>query len=54
MVEAVGVNHDDDYVQGAGRPLAEDGPMFLQTITVDDQWFPHDHGTPGCVSGSCR
>jgi cyclopropane fatty-acyl-phospholipid synthase-like methyltransferase len=23
--------------------------MFLQTITVDDQWFPPYHGTPDWI-----
>jgi len=23
--------------------------MFLQTITVDDQWFPRYHGTPDWI-----
>jgi len=26
--------------------LAPDGVMFLQTITVDDQWFPRYYDTP--------
>ena len=28
---------------------APDGVMFLQTITVDDQWFPRYHGTPDWI-----
>ena len=40
MFEAVGLNHYDDYFTAVDRLLAPDGVMFLQTITVDDQWFP--------------
>jgi cyclopropane-fatty-acyl-phospholipid synthase len=29
--------------------LAPDGAMLLQTITVDDQWFPSYHGTPDWI-----
>ena len=54
MLEAVGVNHDDDYVQGAGRPITKGGTMFLQAITFDHRWCPRDHGTQGCISGPCR
>jgi cyclopropane-fatty-acyl-phospholipid synthase len=45
MFEAVGLNHYDDYFGAVDRLLAPDGMMFLQTITVDDQWFPKYHGT---------
>ena len=45
MFEAVGLDHYDDYFAAVDRLLAPDGVMFLQTITVDDQWFPHYHGT---------
>ena len=41
MFEAVGLNHYDDYFTAVDRLLAPDGAMLLQTITVDDQWFPH-------------
>ena len=47
MFEAVGLRHYDDYFTAVDRLLAPDGVMFLQTITVDDQWFPKYHGTPG-------
>ena len=40
MFEAVGLKHYDDYFAAVDRLLAPDGVMFLQTITVDDQWFP--------------
>ena len=40
MFEAVGLNHYDEYFTAVDRLLAPDGVMFLQTITVDDQWFP--------------
>ena len=49
MFEAVGLNHYDDYFKAADRLLVKDGSMFLQTITVDDQWFPHYHGTPDWI-----
>lgn len=45
MFEAVGLNHYDDYFGAVDRLLAPDGVMFLQTITVDDQWFPRYHGS---------
>jgi len=49
MFEAVGFNHYDDYFAAVDRLLAPDGAMLLQTITVDDQWFPHYHGTPDWI-----
>ena len=49
MFEAVGLNHYDDYFAAVDRLLAPDGAMLLQTITVDDQWFPHYHGTPDWI-----
>jgi cyclopropane-fatty-acyl-phospholipid synthase len=49
MFEAVGLNHYDDYFTVVDRLLAPDGAMLLQTITVDDQWFPNYHGTPDWI-----
>ena len=49
MFEAVGLKHYDDYFAAVDRLLAPDGVMFLQTITVDDQWFPQYHGTPDWI-----
>lgn len=49
MFEAVGLNHYDDYFKAVDRLLAPDGLMLLQTITVDDQWFPSYHGTPDWI-----
>jgi cyclopropane-fatty-acyl-phospholipid synthase len=49
MFEAVGLNHYDDFFTAVDRLLAPDGLMFLQTITVDDQWFPNYHGTPDWI-----
>ena len=49
MFEAVGLNHYDDYFEAVDRLLAPDGSMLLQTITVDDQWFPSYHGTPDWI-----
>ena len=49
MFEAVGLNHYDEFFAAADRLLAPDGAMLLQTITVDDQWFPHYHGTPDWI-----
>ena len=49
MFEAVGLSHYDDYFTAVDRLLAPDGVMFLQTITVDDQWFPQYHGTPDWI-----
>ena len=46
MFEAVGLYHYDDYFGAVDRLLAPDGAMVLQTITMDDQWFPRYHGTP--------
>ena len=45
MFEAVGLNHYDEYFSAIDRLLAPDGAMLLQTITVDDQWFPRYHGS---------
>ena len=47
MFEAVGLSHYDEYFTAADRLLAPDGVMFLQTITVDDQWFPTVPRHPG-------
>ena len=41
MFEAVGLNHYDDYFSAVDRLLTPSGTMLLQTITVDDQWFPY-------------
>ncbi|MEP6592571.1 MAG: class I SAM-dependent methyltransferase, partial [Acidobacteriota bacterium] len=49
MFEAVGLAHYDDYFGAVDRLLKPDGSMVLQTITVDDQWFPHYHGTPDWI-----
>jgi cyclopropane-fatty-acyl-phospholipid synthase len=49
MFEAVGLNHYDDYFGAVDRLLTRGGSMLLQTITVDDQWFPHYHGTPDWI-----
>ena len=49
MFEAVGLKHYDDYFAAVDRLLAPDGVMLLQTITVDDQWFPQYHGTPDWI-----
>jgi cyclopropane-fatty-acyl-phospholipid synthase len=49
MFEAVGLNHYDDYFKTVDRLLERDGLVFLQTITVDDQWFPKYHGTPDWI-----
>jgi len=49
MFEAVGFSHYDDFFAAADRLLAPGGSMLLQTITVDDQWFPHYHGTPDWI-----
>lgn len=49
MFEAVGLNHYDDYFSAVDRLLTPDGSMFLQTITVDDQWFPNYHGKPDWI-----
>ena len=49
MFEAVGLKRYDDYFSAADRLLAPDGAMLLQTITVDDQWFPKYHGTPDWI-----
>ena len=49
MFEAVGLNHYDDYFKAVDRLLVPDGAMLLQTITVDDQWFPKYHGTPDWI-----
>ncbi len=49
MFEAVGLAHYDDYFGAVDRLLKPDGAMVLQTITVDDQWFPNYHGTPDWI-----
>ena len=49
MFEAVGLERYDDYFAAADRLLAPDGAMLLQTITVDDQWFPKYQGTPDWI-----
>ncbi len=49
MFEAVGLNHYDDYFGAVDRLLAPDGVMLLQTITVDDQYFPLYHRTPDWI-----
>ncbi|MEO6212528.1 MAG: cyclopropane-fatty-acyl-phospholipid synthase family protein [Vicinamibacterales bacterium] len=49
MFEAVGLNHYDEYFTAVDRLLTPDGSMLLQTITVDDQWFPTYHGTPDWI-----
>jgi cyclopropane-fatty-acyl-phospholipid synthase len=49
MFEAVGLGHYDDYFAAVDRLLAPDGVMFLQTITVSDQWFPKYHGAPDWI-----
>lgn len=49
MFEAVGLSHYDDYFGAVDRLLVPDGTMLLQTITVDDQWFPTYHGTPDWI-----
>jgi cyclopropane-fatty-acyl-phospholipid synthase len=49
MFEAVGLAHYDEYFAAVDRLLTPDGAMLLQTITVDDQWFPHYHGTPDWI-----
>ena len=49
MFEAVGLNHYDEYFGAANRLLKPDGSMLFQTITVDDQHFPHYHGQPDWI-----
>ena len=49
MFEAVGLGRYDEYFAAVDRLLAPEGAMLLQTITVDDQWFPHYHGTPDWI-----
>ncbi|MFN7913814.1 MAG: cyclopropane-fatty-acyl-phospholipid synthase family protein [Vicinamibacterales bacterium] len=49
MFEAVGLNHYDDYFSAVERLLAPNGSMLLQTITVDEQHFPHYHGQPDWI-----
>ena len=49
MFEAVGLGRYDEYFSAVDRLLTPDGVMFLQTITVDDQWFPHYHGSPDWI-----
>jgi cyclopropane-fatty-acyl-phospholipid synthase len=45
MFEAVGLAHYDEYFGAVDRLLAPGGSMLLQTITVDDQWFPRYQGS---------
>jgi len=49
MFEAVGLNHYDDYFGAVNRLLRPNGAMLLQTITVDEQHFPHYHGAPDWI-----
>ena len=49
MFEAVGLNHYDDYFNAVDRLLTPGGVMLLQTITVDDRWFPSYRGTPDWI-----
>lgn len=49
MFEAVGLNHYDDYFAAADRLLTPEGSMFLQTITVSDQWFPRYRRSPDWI-----
>jgi len=49
MFEAVGLNHYDDYFEALDRLLERDGIALLQTITVDDQWFPRYHRSPDWI-----
>lgn len=49
MFEAVGLNHYDDYFGAVDRLLKPHGTMLLQTITVDDQWFPRYVGQPDWI-----
>jgi cyclopropane-fatty-acyl-phospholipid synthase len=49
MFEAVGLGHYDDYFGVVDRLLTPDGTMLLQTITMDEQWFPHYHGSPDWI-----
>ena len=49
MFEAVGLNHYDDYFGAVERLLKPGGAMLMQTITVDEQHFPHYHGQPDWV-----
>ena len=49
MFEAVGLNRYDDYFAAVNRLLRPNGSMLLQTITVDEQHFPHYHGAPDWI-----
>lgn len=49
MFEAVGLSHYDEYFAAVDRLLKPNGSMLLQTITVDDQHFPHYHGQPDWI-----
>ena len=49
MFEAVGVNHYDDYFGAVDRLLVPDGVMLLQTITMDEQWFPVYRASPDWI-----
>ena len=49
MFEAVGLRHYDEYFAAVDGLLAPNGAMVLQTITVDDQWFPHYRSAPDWI-----
>ncbi len=49
MFEAVGLAHYDDYFAAVDRLLEPDGLMLLQTITVDEQWYPAYRRTPDWI-----
>ncbi len=49
MFEAVGLGRYDEYFAAVDRLLTPEGAMLLQTITVDDHWFPHYHGKPDWI-----
>src|SRR5262249_44736240 len=49
MLEAVGINHYDEYFGAVDRLLAADGSMFLQTITVDERYWPTYRSRPNWV-----
>lgn len=49
MFEAVGLRHYDDYFTAVDRLLKPGGAMLLQTITLDEQWFPRYQGQPDWI-----
>ncbi|MGE3176969.1 MAG: class I SAM-dependent methyltransferase [Vicinamibacterales bacterium] len=49
MFEAVGLKHYDDYFGAVDRLLDRDGQMLLQTITMNDQWFPEYRRRPDWI-----